>query len=277
MMEVKREPLEQHTWFKIGGPAEIIKPESKEELVSAIEWCCENNRSYRILGNGSNVLISDKGIEDVVIKNTSACTDLEVEGNRIIVGSSVLLPQFISFAVEQELGGVEYLYSVPGTIGGAVFMNAGRGKNHNQTISDHLVSVEIYDGNEIRELSVEDLVFNHRYSTFQDYEDWVILSATFELPSQSRSVGQEKIKERMNYIKSRDRSTPNAGSVFKDGPRLPMRIFKWGGAKFLHDNRIGNIENASSSDVERLIWLAEVLHKYIPFLKELDIEIRIWK
>lgn len=276
-METKREPLGQHTWFKIGGPAEIIEPKSKDEFVSAIEWCLEENRPYRVLGNGSNVLISDEGIDEIVIKNTSACTDLEANGNTVVAGSSVLLPQFINFSVEHGLGGVEYLYSVPGTIGGAVFMNAGRGKRHNKTITDYLVSVEIHNGEQIREIPAEELEFDHRYSTFQDHEDWVILSATFELPSQPKEVGRKKIQERMDYIKSRDRSTPNAGSIFTNGTSLPMRIFSRGGAKFVQDNRIGNVDNANSSDVEQLIWLAKALHKYIPTLEERDVEIRIWK
>lgn len=276
-MKTKREPLGQHTWFKIGGPAEIIEPKSKDEFVSAIEWCLEEGRPYRILGNGSNVLISDNGLDDVVIKNTSACTGLEANRNTVVAGSSVLLPQFINFSVEHELGGVEYLYSVPGTIGGAVFMNAGRGKRLNKTITDHLVSIEVHDGKQVREVSVEELEFDHRYSTFQEHENWAILSATFELPSQPKNVGKEKIQKRMDYIKSRDRSTPNAGSVFTNGTRLPMRIFSLGGAKFVQDNRIGNVDNASSSDVERLIWFAKFLHKFIPALEERDVEIRIWK
>lgn len=276
-METSKEPLGPHTWFKIGGPAELIEPTSKEKFVSAIEWCIEQGRPYRILGNGSNVLVSDNGIDDVVIKNTSACTDLEVDGNTVIAGSSVLLPQFIRFFVEQGLGGVEYLYSVPGTIGGAIFMNAGRGKKYNKTISDYLVSVEVHDGERVRDVSVGELDFEHRYSTFQDKPNWVILSATFELPSQDKEIGREKIQERMGYIKTRDRSTPNAGSVFKNGTSLPMRLLSFGGAGFVQDNRIGNVDDASSSDIERLIWITEVLHKYIPTLEERDLEIRVWK
>lgn len=275
--QVNKERLADHTWFKIGGPAELIEPSSKAELIDIIESCIDEGRPYRILGNGSNVLISDDGLDDLIIKNTTACSELAVDGNTVTAGSAVLLPQFINFCIEHGLGGIEYLYSVPGTIGGALFMNAGRGKGRDQTISDHLVSVEIHDGEQVRTLQKDELAFKHRYSTFHENEHWTILSATFNLPSQPKEVGRQKVKERMDYISTRDRSTPNAGSVFKEGMQLPLKGVRVGGAKFVNKNRIGNVDNASATDVERLIRIAEILHRLVPFVETPEREIRIWK
>ncbi len=280
-MERKTEPLAQHTTLKIGGPAEIAIPETKAEFVDVLDEC-HNGRSYRILGNGSNLLVSDQGISDLVIKNTKACTNIKVEGNQIEVGGSVMVPQFINKCIQHDLGGCEYLYSVPGSIGGAIYMNAGRGPTHNKTISDHLVSVEVFSGGDIREIPVEELDFNHRYSSFQEHEDWVILAATFDLPTQPSEVGRERAQNRMQKVNKRERAKPNAGSVFKSGSRLPVHKIppnglSVGDARFVHQNRICNDGNATCCDVERLISRAKWIHKLVPPFRTPEVEWEIWK
>ncbi|MDJ1434196.1 FAD-binding protein [Halostagnicola sp. A-GB9-2] len=253
------ESLADHTWLKIGGKAELAVPETKAELVDLLQECHAHDRPYRILGNGSNLLVSDEGVDQLVIKTTEACTDVEFDGNRANVGASVMAPQFVNACIEQDLGGYEYLYSVPGTIGGAIYMNAGRGKSYGLTIADHLESVEIFDDGEVRELDVDEIEFRHRYSSFQDYDDWVILSATFDLPSQQAEEGRAKARERMQKVKSRERSKPNAGSVFKSGAKLPLQKVPPGGlsvgdAHFVSKNRIchtggGNKQGYRTADL----------------------------
>ena len=281
-MKKTTEPVASHTWLKIGGPSEIAIPENRSELVDVLLECHKENRTYRILGNGSNLLVSDDGIDELVIKTTEACTNLQFDGNSVSAGTSVMVPQFINGCVQHGLGGYEYLYSVPGTIGGAIYMNAGRGAAHDQTISDHLISVEVFAEGETKEVPAEDLDFDHRYSSFQEHEDWVILNATFNLPSQPQKDGREKTQKRMQKVKQRERSKPNAGSVFKFGARLPLQKvppngLSVGDARFVQQNRICNDGDATFRDVDRLLSLAKSLNKLVPPFSSPEVEWEVWK
>ncbi len=281
-MKRTTESLAQHTWLKIGGPAEIAIPETKAELIELLKECYETDQTYRILGNGSNLLVADDGIDELVIKTTEACADLEFEGNQVYTGASVMVPQFINTCIQHDLGGYEYLYSVPGTIGGAIYMNAGRGESHNQTIKDYVISVEVFTDGRVRDISVDELDFAHRYSLFHDHKDWVILAATFELPTQASEEGQKKVQRRMQKVNKRERSKPNAGSVFKSGARLPLHKIppnglSVGDARFEEQNRICNDGNATCRDVERLISRAKLINKLVPPFRTPEVEWEIWK
>ncbi len=281
-MKKQCEQLSNHTWLNVGGNAEIATPESKLEFVDLLKECNEKDRSYRILGNGSNLLVSDNGVDDLVIKNTEACTEFNVDGTIVQVGASITMPQFVNKCIENDLGGYEYLYSVPGTIGGGIYMNAGRGKKHDLTISDYLVEVEIFNGEDCAVVTKEELTFSHRYSTFQDQDDWTILTATFDLPRQSREKGRKKVQNRMSHVSNRERAKPNAGSVFKSSTCLPLHKIppnglKIGGARFVHSKRICNDGGATFKDIKYLIMVARLLHRIVPFIDVPEIEYQIWE
>lgn len=281
-MKTKTENLSEHTWLKIGGPAEIATPESKAEFVDLLTECHEKGRDYRILGAGSNLLVNDDGVDELVIDSTDACTDFEADGTRVKVGASMMLPQFVKQCVDNDLGGYEYLYSVPGTVGGGIFMNAGRGKSHGLTISDHLESVEVFADGEVRVFEKDELEFRHRWSTFHDHDDWVILSATFDMPEQPAEEGTQRIKERMAKVNERERGQPNAGSVFKSKSRLPVHKIppnglSVDGARFVSGNRICHDGNASFDDVYRLVKRAKLLHRLVPPFRRPVIEWEIWE
>lgn len=281
-MKKKTESLAKHTWLKVGGPADMAVPETKKELIELIMDCHNHDRPYRILGNGSNLLVSDGGVDDLVIKNTEACTNIEFNGSTAIVGASVMIPQFINECIGRDLGGYEYLYSVPATIGGAIFMNAGRGQSFGNTITDHLISVEIIDNGTVRNIPVENIDLDHRYSSFHRNEDLVILSAEFDLPKQPSEQGKKKVQVRMEKANERERSKPNAGSVFKNGARLPLHKIppnglSVGDARFVAANRICNDGNATFEDMYKLLMLAKRLHQIIPMLTTPEIEWEIWK
>jgi len=276
-MKKVREPLAKHTTFRIGGMAEIVIPESKKELLDIVAHCKETNRSYKILGNGSNILVSDNDLDDLIIKTTEICNDLIIENNTVNVGASVKLQRLINELINNDLGGIEYLYSVPGTVGGAIYMNAGRGKKYDLSMSDHLVNIEICNGKEIIEIPKENLKFDYRYSSLHEKDEWVIISGTFKFLSQSKNIGKKKIENRMNLVRKNERSYPNAGSIFKEGPYFPLKGLRIGDAKFVQNNRICNLENANFSQVYLLIKLAQFIHQVIPFVKNTELEIEIWK
>lgn len=282
-LEPRTEPLADHTWLKIGGTADLVVPGDRDELVAVLRACHERDRDYRILGNGSNLLVADEGVDELVIKTTEACGDLDVGEDGVVrAGASVAVPQFANVLVQHGLGGYEYLYSVPGTIGGAVYMNAGRGRRHDQTISDYLREVEVFDGEAVRTVAAADLSFDHRYSTFQERPDWTVLSATFEPPEQSPEEGREKIRERMDYVDTRERSRPNAGSVFKSAVRLPLERLPVDAvgvadAQFVHRNRICHEGEATYEDVRRLVRRAQLLHALVPGWERPALEWEVWE
>jgi len=278
MKKLRKEPLAEHTTFNIGGPAEVMSiPENEEEFIEEIRRCEKENINYKILGNGSNLLINDKGIKGIVIMNTKACSKTEKNGNTVEVGSSISLQKFVRFCVNNDLEGMEYLYSIPATVGGAIYMNAGRGKKHNRSISNNLISVKIFDGNEVKRLKKEECNFQFRESIFHKRNDWIILGAKFEFDYQPKEIGEKKIKERKEKVKDWPiYKHPSAGSIFKRRSSLSRKLvngLRIGDAK-IEGNFIYNLGNASFDDVLWLINLSRMT-SYLTFKKP-ELEIEIW-
>jgi UDP-N-acetylmuramate dehydrogenase len=230
MKRLTNEPMAKHTTFRIGGSVEeLIIPESEDELVAVFRECLHRGAPFRILGNGSNILVSDAGLKGSVIGNSRACARLEVSQGLVYAGASVKIQQFIRMCVNSGLKSPEYLFSVPASVGGAIFMNAGRGRLYSQKNSDLLESVRVYDANknEIFLLAKQDFRFEFRRSIFHDRRDWLILGGCFRPGLQERSVGEARIRERMQFVKeSQDYNHPTAGSVFKEGEHKDIRESK---------------------------------------------------
>jgi len=277
-MRLYGELMRNHTTFRLGGPAEeLFVPESREELIREIKACHDGGRICRVMGNGSNLLVRDRGVRGVVVKNTKALDSLEKSGNRVIVGSSVMLPKFVHFCVDNDLEGMEYLSSIPGTIGGALYMNAGRGRKFNTAISDKLEWVTIYDGRKELRLDRSELKFSFRKSVFHQQPEWLILDACFMLQDQDKEIGREKIRKRMDFVlKTQNRKYPSAGSIYDEYSKLALRIMRGiriGGCKF-DGNWISNIDHGSARDVLRLLLISRILH--FAFFKRPVLEIEIW-
>ncbi len=134
-------PMARYTWMKVGGPADFyIEPADKNDLISIIEYFRVHNYSWMMLGRGTNVLVSDEGIRGAVINIENSLSNIRMENNLVFADAGVRLTKFVDFCIQNELAGVEMLAGIPGTIGGAVAMNAGA---HGGEIADHLVEVEI--------------------------------------------------------------------------------------------------------------------------------------
>lgn len=281
MITLENEPLRNHTTFRIGGNADrVIYPESEEELISAVCECKALGTGYRLIGNGSNILAHDNGYRGTVISTKRACTQLSVDQGSVYAGASVKLQRFIRFCVSNDLEGAEYLFSVPATIGGAVVMNAGRGRNFNRAISDSLISVKVFDGEAIREINKEECDFSYRSSIFLTNRHLIVLGARFRPTLQDRKVGETLIRERMDFVRgSQDHKYPTAGTVFK---RIRYPVF-WvlkgraiGGAAFSEKtpNWINNLGGATSEDVRKLIRTASILS--LCLMRRAQLEIELW-
>jgi len=210
---LKNESLKNHSTFKIGGEAKyIILPSSEDEIVSLIKFLKDNNEKFYVIGNGSNLLFSDEGFDGVIVKIAKNFSNVRVNGNEIYAQSGVTLARIANIALENNLTGFEFASGIPGTIGGAVKMNAGA---YGGEIKDVVVSTKYLDKNgEIKERVLDEQGFSYRKSAFTD--DEVILSSKIVLKEGS----YDEIKSYMSELNSKRREKqpleyPSAGSAFK--------------------------------------------------------------
>jgi UDP-N-acetylmuramate dehydrogenase len=259
------EMMSKHTSFCIGGPTDLYaEPNDKNDLLALISFLQEQNISFTILGNGSNVLICDDGIRGVVINLESGLNTISYENNFVNVESGVMLNRFVDFCIQRELKGVEMLAGIPGTIGGAIRMNAGA---HGGEISDCIVGVEIIRENKFQTISKEEAEFQYRSSGLR--KDDVVVRARFQLPNGSKD---EMLTMRKEMLKKRNATQPldlpNSGSVFKNPkPLFAAKLIEECGLKGTrignaqisekHANFIVNLGNAKANDVLGLMKLAK--------------------
>jgi len=257
------EPMAGHTTFRIGGPADcFIQLESEEQLKKVQHYLSLVEEPYFILGNGSNLLVSDKGYRGVILQIGSKMSEIRVEGCTITAQAGALLSQVTKTACEHALTGLEFASGIPGTVGGGVVMNAGAyGGEMSQVVT--LVKVVSREG-ETLTLDNGTMEFAYRYSTIKDHP-FTVTEVTFQLSPGDR----EQISAKMEELAAKRREKqpldyPSAGSAFKRpegyyaGQLIMdsgMRGFQIGGAK-VSDKHCGFIINtgkASQQDVSDVI------------------------
>ena len=208
------EPMRVHTTFKIGGAADaLVSVKSVDELRLVLGACRDAGIPWMILGKGSNLLISDDGIEGAVIALDGDFKSLSVEGEVITCGAAVSLSKLCTVAAEDSLSGLEFAYGIPGSVGGAVYMNAGAyGGETKDVVAE--VTYLTPDG-EIGTYSADELCFGYRRSVFKDNSN-IILYAKYKLTPDDRELIQERMDDCMNRRRSKQPlEYPSAGSVFK--------------------------------------------------------------
>ncbi|HOK62323.1 MAG TPA: UDP-N-acetylmuramate dehydrogenase [Soehngenia sp.] len=276
------ELMKNHTSFKIGGPADIfIIPNSMEELINAIKIAREAKIPYFIMGNGTNLLVKDGGIRGVVIKVNSNIDKLTVEGEKITAQAGALLSNTSKFALENNLTGMEFASGIPGTVGGAVMMNAGA---YNGEMKDIVSKVTVLTkDNEIVTYTNEEMNFGYRKSRVIE-EELVVLEVEFSL----KRGEYEDIFYRMQDLNEKRTSKqplelPSAGSTFKrpEGHFAGQLIDKAGlrGLRYKdaqvsqkHCGFIVNLGNATYKDISTLI---KVVQKTVKDVHGVDLELEI--
>jgi UDP-N-acetylmuramate dehydrogenase len=257
------EPLSKYTSFRIGGPADYyLEPKDKEDVVNIITYLQQNNCPYIILGRGSNLLVSDDGIRGAVINFEHGLNSIRAENDLVIADAGVSVARFVDFCIQRGLKGVEMLPGIPGTLGGAIVMNAGA---YGGEISDHLVEVEVLREGKVIHVKKADAGFSYRRSGFQ--RD-IILGAAFTLPAGNK---EEIALIRKELLLKRNQSQPlnfpNSGSMFKNPPgTFAAKLIEQAGLKGMqrgnarisdkHANFIVNLGGATATDVVELIALA---------------------
>lgn len=208
------EPMSAHTTFKIGGPADVfVTPRSRSALIAAIKLFRQLGFKYRIIGNGSNLLVGDKGIRGAVIEIGKALGEINISGNTITAQSGVLLSKLANSAARNGLSGLEFASGIPGSLGGAVYMNAGA---YGGEMKDVITKVTYLDDNcDVRELPADKCDFGYRHSFFSD-KDYVILEAEMRLVHKNVRVILDDIKELTERrVSKQPIDKPSAGSTFK--------------------------------------------------------------
>lgn len=272
MIILENVSLKVYTSIKIGGIAEkLLLPETPEELIETLNNMKSTDKPFYILGGGSNVLINDQKKYPVVICLKRFDKRIEFQGeNQVKVGASVMLPYFINMINRRSLGGIEYLYSVPGTVGGAIAMNAGRGRKYGQSISDYLESVEVWEKGEVKTYSKEEGYFEYRNSKFKN-SDIVILNAIFKFDSIDTRETEKRKKQRIQLCKEvQDNSYYNFGSVFAEYDYTIMNLIKHTsfrkakGAFYSHKTINWMLNNDGTyNEVIKKVELAEKIHRYL--------------
>jgi len=278
-LAVENEPLARHTTMKIGGPAQYwAEPNTEAELTATLQWARESGLPLQVLGAGSNLLASDEGYPGIVLKLGRGFDWQRVEGERVIAGGGTLLPKLTKFALENQLGNMEWACGVPGTVGGSIWGNAGaRGFNgeefEGRDAAADLESIVAFDRQGVRYvLQRDDIEFKYRRSSLGEL---IVTEATFVLKPLTEEQARRHRQAVKDLLKRRRETQPanaaSSGCMWKN-PDLPdcggagaliedlgLKGHSVGGAQVseIHANFIVNTGNATSADVEALMRVVE--------------------
>ena len=264
----ENEPMKNHTSFKIGGKAAIYAvPLTADALAYVCECALDAGVKKYILGSGTNVLFDDTDYDGIVI-STKGLDKISVEKNVITCDAGASITAVSRVAMEKSLAGMSFAYGIPGSVGGAVYMNAGAYNGEVSYVLSSSSYLDINDG-KIYELSAEDHMFDYRFSSYKEHPERIIVSAKFEL----KEGNKDDIKAEMDDFMERRRTKqpleyPSAGSVFKRYPgkytaqmidEAGMKGFRVVGAcvSEKHAGFIVNLGDATACDVKALVELVE--------------------
>lgn len=274
------EPMKKHISFRVGGPADIlVKPRSEEQLRNILKLIKKENIPYLIVGNGSNLLVKDGGIRGIVIEISDNFNNFEIEGNKVIVQSGTLLSVVGKAILREELKGFEFASGIPGTLGGALAMNAGA---YGGEMKDIVKSVRLMDmeGN-IFEFTKEQMKFEYRKSILSK-EEYIVLSAEIELEKGNYDeIRATMLDFTQRRVTKQPLSLPSAGSTFKRPVgNFAGKLIEDSGLRGLtlrgaqvsekHCGFVVNLGNATAKDLLDLMYVVKstVYAKYGVMLEE---------
>ncbi|MBN8199492.1 UDP-N-acetylmuramate dehydrogenase [Bacillus sp. NTK034] len=260
----ENEPMANHTTMKIGGPADLfIEPSSIENLAKAMELIHRYELKWRAIGRGSNLLVSDGGIEGVVIKLGRGMDHLDLNETELRAGGGYSLVALSTIISKKGLSGLEFASGIPGSVGGAVYMNAGA---HGSDISQILTKAHVlFEDGKMEWLTNEEMTFSYRTSVLQTKRPGIVLEAVFRLTEGDRERISSAMQRNKDYRKeTQPWNFPCAGSIFRNPlpeyagqliEKAGMKGHSIGGAQIsnMHGNFIVNAGDAKAEDVLALI------------------------
>lgn len=256
--------LAGYTTFRIGGEADyFVEPTDIDDVINIVKYADKQGIPYYIMGNGSNILISDEGIKGIVINLENAFNYLKHENGMIISGAGVKIAKFVDYCIQNSYAGIEMLAGIPATVGGALVMNAGC---YGGETADNVVEVKVIKNEKLKSLSKEECGFRYRNSGLKNT---VVIEASFKLALGNK---EDIIRRRKEFIVHRNQAQPveipNAGCIFKNPNEHKAAILidqcglkgtKYGGAMVStkHANFIVNYDNATAHDVIELVKIVK--------------------
>uniref|UniRef100_UPI001F2124F8 UDP-N-acetylmuramate dehydrogenase n=1 Tax=Demequina sp. NBRC 110057 TaxID=1570346 RepID=UPI001F2124F8 len=272
--------MKEYTWNKVGGPADLLAlPQTVDQFQRLVELAIENDVPYRVLGRGSNVIVRDGGIRGLVIL-TGGLNEFRLEEGKFIAGAGASFIEASYFLLENGLSSLEWASGIPGTVGGAVFMNAGT------NVSDVRATIEsvtyLDSRGQIKVAKKHDIVWGKRFTTFQQHPNWIILEATFLTTPADKDELSKKMTRTVQVRESHfPLESPNHGSTFKwwRAPRLIMQSglkgYRIGGVQ-ISTKQPGffvNVNQATASDYEALVnYTIARVYEHSGFLLEPEVE-----
>jgi UDP-N-acetylmuramate dehydrogenase len=277
------EPLKRYTAWKIGGPADaLLEPKSVEELVSATEIAREHHVPVTILGGGTNVLVRDGGIRGLTIRLAKSLTNVEIDDTHVTADAGVLYPVLANTTAGRGLSGLEFATGIPGTVGGAVYMNAGAYGSETKEVLDW---ADVFKEHEVTRTKNKDLDLSYRHSALHENPDWIVLRAAYTLTPGEPKELKARIKEFRTQRMNGSPNRPSCGSTFKRPPGdFPGRVIEAAGLKGtrvgqievspVHANYLVNLGDGTAKDALALIKLVrETVRERLGI--ELESEVRI--
>ncbi len=274
------EKMSKHTSFKVGGVADFfVIANDVKELIYILKVAKQLRIKTFIIGNGTNLIVKDTGFRGIIIKLNFK--HLKIEKNKIVAGAGVPVALISEFAYRNEIGGFEFLSGIPGTVGGAVKMNAGA---YGGEIKDILVNTTyLNEKYKIVKIENEKHNFAYRKSIFEE-KKWIIIGSTFKIEKADKEIIKQKRNENMNSRKeSQPLELPNAGSIFKrTSDIIPAQLIdkaglkghKIGGAQ-ISEKHAGFIVNTGKATAEDIIKLINYTKKKIKSEFDVDLELEV--
>ena len=279
------DPMENHTSFCVGGPAKLlIKPNDEEALIEILKSIRKNNYKYYILGNCTNIIVKDKGFDGIIIKLKNKLNDVKkVSDKEIFAGTGASMKKISEFAMENSLTGLEFAHGIPGSLGGAIVMNAGA---YDGEIKNVCKSVRLLDENlEVIEVPGDEMNFAYRHSLVQE-RDLIVLGATFSLEDGNKVEIREKYEEfDQRRADKQPLDMPSAGSTFKrptgyfagkliDDSGLRGFTHKGAGISQKHCGFVVNKNKATAQDILETIEIVQkVVHDKFDVTLEREVKI----
>ena len=277
------EPLRRYTAWKIGGPADaLLEPSSAGELIQAIKSAREHGIPVTTLGGGTNVLILDGGIRGLTIRLAKSLANVKITGTSVVADAGVLYPVLANTTAGRGLAGLQFATGIPGTVGGAVYMNAGAYGSETKEVLDW---ADVLRDGELVRMKNEDLGLAYRKSALHDHPDWLVLRAGYTLTPGDADELKAQIKQFRVQRMSGSPSKPSCGSTFKrpEGD-FPGRVIEVAGLKgtrvgsievsTVHANYLVNLGGGTAKEALELIELVrETVRKKLGV--ELESEVRV--
>ena len=289
------EPLRRYTAWKIGGPADaLLEPTDTDELIEAVQTARNNGIPVTVLGGGTNVLVRDGGIRGLTIRLAKSLTRVEIDGLKVTADAGVLYPVLANTTAARGLAGLEFATGIPGTVGGAVYMNAGAYGSETVEVLDwadvyrdgEVVRMEnVRSSHDAETLHATSLRLSYRHSVLHDHPDWIVLRAGYTLVPGDPGELKARIKGFRAQRMAGSPNRPSCGSTFKRPPGdFPGRVIEAAGLK---GTRVGNIEvspvhanylvNLGGGTAEEALELIELVRETVRERMgiELETEVRV--